>query len=70
MARKVRYTIDLTEQLNEEVEKIAQAAGIPKSEVFRRAIALLKVAQNATRQGERIGIGRDPESLKTEFILS
>ena len=70
MARKVRYTIDLTEQLNEEVEEIAQAAGIPKSEVFRRAIALLKVAQNATRQGERIGIGRDPESLKTEFILS
>ena len=69
MAKKVRYTIDLTEELNNEIEEIAQTEGIPKSEVFRRAIALLKVAQRATRQGEHVGVGRDPKSLKIQFVL-
>jgi hypothetical protein len=70
MAKKIRYTIDLTEELNQEVEDIADEAGIPKSEVFRRALALLKVAQKAAKRGEHVGIGKDgQESLKTEFVF-
>ncbi len=69
MAKEVRYTIDLTEDLNQEIEEIAEKAGITKSELFRRALALLKVTQRATDEGEHVGVVKDRESLKREFVL-
>ncbi len=70
MAKKVRYTIDLTDELNEEIDEIAKKAGITKSEVFRRALALLKVTDEATRSGEHVGVGREgAKSLKREFVM-
>ncbi len=71
MAKKVRYTIDLTQEVNSEIQEIADEAGIPKSEVFRRALGLLKLTHKAVRNGEHVGIGRSgSDSLKTEFVLT
>ena len=50
MAKKLRYTIDLTEELDKAIEDIAREEGIPKSEVYRRAIALLKVRQPTAKR--------------------
>ena len=70
MARKkVRYTIDLTEELNAEIDAMARDAGMTKSEVFRRGLGLFKVTQEARRNREHVGVAKDQDSLKREFIL-
>ncbi len=69
MPKKIRYTIDLTEELNAAIEAMARDAGMTKSEVFRRALGLFKVTDEARRAGEHVGVTDNPEGLKREFIL-
>ena len=67
-AEKVRLTVDVSKELNQILEDIAEETGGTKSEVFRKAIALLDVAHKAKRNGKRVGIARDRESLETEIV--
>jgi len=70
MPRKIRYTMDVTRPMHAEIEQMAKEAGVPKSEIFRTGIALLKVYYQAIRAGEHVGVGRDGTcSLRREFIL-
>ena len=69
MPRKIRYTIDLTEELNAAIEEMARDAGMTKSEVFRRALGLFKVTDQARRAGEHVGVTDTPQALKREFVL-
>jgi metal-responsive CopG/Arc/MetJ family transcriptional regulator len=69
LAQKVRYTIDLTKELNEELDTMADDAGITKSELFRRALGLYKVTDQARRAGESVGVGKQGEkSLSRVFV--
>ena len=67
-AGKVRLTVDVSKELNQILEDIAEETGGTKSEIFRKAIALLDVAHKAKRAGKRVGIARDQESLETEIV--
>ena len=69
MAKKVRYTIDLTEEMEVEIENLALESGVAKSEIFRRAIGLLKVAHQAANDGKHVGVGRNKEALSREFVF-
>jgi len=68
MAEKVRLTVDVSKELNEILENIAEETGGTKSEVFRKAIALLNVAHSAKRNGKHVGIAGQKQTLETEFV--
>jgi predicted transcriptional regulator len=68
MAEKIRLTVDVSKDLNEILEKIAEETGGTKSEVFRKAIALLDVTHKAKREGKRVGITTDDHVLETEIV--
>jgi predicted transcriptional regulator len=65
---KVRLTVDVSKELNEMLEGIAKESGSTKSEVFRKAIALLDVAHRAKREGKRFGIAKQEQQLDTEIV--
>ena len=51
---KVRLSLDVSPELNQRLEEMATATGSNKSDVLRKAIALMSVAVDARRNGEHI----------------
>lgn len=67
-AKKVRLTLDVSAVLNEKLDVLAAETGVSKSDVLRKAIALMEVAHQAASKGKKVGIARDEASLETEFV--
>lgn len=66
---KVRLSLEVSPELNETLEHLVrQGGGSSKSEVLRKAIALMQVAVDARQQGKKIGIAEKDQPLSTEFI--
>lgn len=65
---KVRLSLDISSEMNELLERLADATGGTKSDVLRRAIALMEVAVEAKRQGKKFGIAEKDQPLATEII--
>ncbi|HEV7858499.1 MAG TPA: ribbon-helix-helix domain-containing protein [Pyrinomonadaceae bacterium] len=65
---KVRLSLDISPELNELLEQLAGWTGSTKSEVLRKAIALMEVAVEAKRQGKKFGIAEKDQQLSTEII--
>ncbi|NUP57617.1 MAG: DNA-binding protein [Gemmatimonadaceae bacterium] len=65
---KIRLSFDITPELNEQIEDIASAVGGSKTEVFRKAIALLRVAVDAKQSGRKFGIAEKDQPLATEIV--
>jgi hypothetical protein len=53
---RVRLTLEVTDELNRRLADLAFELGGSKSDVFRKAIALVEVALNAKRRGGRVAI--------------
>jgi metal-responsive CopG/Arc/MetJ family transcriptional regulator len=68
MGEKVRLNLQLSSELNEALEEIVDDTGTSRSEVIRQALALMKVAHSAKKQGRHIGLVSDPKKLETEII--
>jgi hypothetical protein len=66
--RKVRLTVDVSPELNETLDQLAGNAHLTKSEILRRAIALMKVAAQAHEKGQKLAlIDKDQQAL-TEIV--
>ena len=65
---KVRLSLDISPELNALLEQLAASTGSTKSEVLRKAIALMEVAVDAKRQGKKLGIAERDQPLATEII--
>lgn len=65
---KVRLSLDISPELNTLLEKLAGNIGGTKSDVLRKAIALMEVAVDAKRQGKKFGIAEKDQQLATEII--
>ena len=65
---KVRISLDLPLPLNEKLESIASREGLSKSDVLRKALALIVVASDATLHGKKVGIAASGQALETEFV--
>ena len=62
-------TFKFDEQLTKTIEELKNSSSATsKSEIVRRAIALLKVVQNGTAQGQRLVLV-DKEQKEREIIL-
>jgi hypothetical protein len=66
--KSIRLTVDVSPDLNQALEKIADGNYITKSEAFRRAMIVADIVYEAHRKGEYVGIVDDPNILKKQFI--
>lgn len=65
-AAKVRLTVDVTDELNERLNSLAEETGGSKSELLRKAIALVEVAVQAKRAGRHVAVvDRDEKVVST-----
>jgi hypothetical protein len=68
MAEKVRLNLQVSNELNNVLEEIADSSGSTKTDVIRQALALMKVAHQAKRSGKHLGVVADPDKLDTEIV--
>lgn len=68
-SNKIKLSLEVSPELNQALEVLVQKnAGSTKSEVLRKAIALMQVAVEAKEQGKKIGIADKDQPLTTELI--
>jgi predicted transcriptional regulator len=65
---KVRLTLDLTDELNDRLNGLAAEAGGSKSELLRKAIALVEVAVEAKRSGRRVAVIDKNDKVVTTIV--
>lgn len=66
--QKIRLSLDISPALNDLLERLAADTGASKSDVLRKAIALMEVAAEAKRRGQKFGIANQDQQLATEII--
>ncbi len=65
-----RVSFDVNEKFQEDFEKLVELTNSSsKAEVFRRAIALLKIATEAKAKGEKLMIADEDRKPITEIVL-
>lgn len=65
-----RVSFDVNEKFQEDFEKLVELTNSSsKAEVFRRAIALLKIATEAQAKGEKLMITDEDRKPITEIVL-
>lgn len=62
-----RFTIDLSDEIDEKLTDIAERYGITKAEAMRRAFALLTVADEEKKKGRGFSLGIVKENSKHEL---
>jgi predicted transcriptional regulator len=65
---KVRLSVQLSPDLNRELEELAESTGTNRTEIFRQALALMLVAHTAKKEGRHLGIVSDAGKLDTEIV--
>ena len=64
----VRLSLELSPQLNDTLEKLAERIQGSKSDVLRKAIAIMELAVRAKEEGKKFGIAERDQTLSTEII--
>jgi metal-responsive CopG/Arc/MetJ family transcriptional regulator len=65
---KVRLSLQVSRELNQTLEEIAESTGTNRTDVIRQALALMKVAHSAKKDGRHLGIVNDARKLDTEIV--
>lgn len=65
---RIRLSLDVSPELNNLIEDLAARTHGTKSDVLRKAIALMDVAVSANEKGMKVGIADDDRTLNTEFV--
>jgi hypothetical protein len=64
----IRLSLDVSPELNEALEQLASKLHTTKSDVLRKAIALMEVAVRAKDEHKRFGIAAPNQPLETEIV--
>lgn len=65
---KVRVSLDISPQLYEKLQSLAQELHGTKSDVLRKSLVLLDVAVEARKNGKKLGLADSNNQLTTEII--
>ncbi|MEB3309430.1 MAG: ribbon-helix-helix protein, CopG family [Snowella sp.] len=65
---KIRLTVDVSPELNQTLDQLADNAHLTKSEILRRAIALMKVAAQAHEKGQKLALIDQDQPAATEIV--
>ena len=64
----IRLSLDLSPQANIALESVASSRHTTKSDVLRKAIALVQVAEEARRANRKIGIFDTEANVFSEIV--
>ena len=64
----VRLSLDLSPQANTALESVAASQHTTKSDVLRKAIALVQVAEEARRANRKIGVFDKEANVFSEIV--
>jgi metal-responsive CopG/Arc/MetJ family transcriptional regulator len=64
---KVRFELQVSQELSQVLDDIAESSGGNRTDVIRQALALMLVAHNARKDGRHIGLVSDRTKLDTEI---
>ncbi len=67
-AVRVRLSLDLSRELNETLDRLASEGGTTKSELLRKAIALVDVAAQAKRKHQRLAIVDEHQHVVSQIV--
>jgi predicted transcriptional regulator len=68
-AMSVRFSVVLSDDLNREIDRVAEEAETNKSEILRKALQLFLAAREGKQRGLKLGLVEPKsEKLQTEII--
>ena len=65
---RTRITLDLTPEAAQAFNELMSRTGDSPSDLFRKALGLYKLSEEAKREGKAVGVATTPDSLETEFV--
>lgn len=65
---KVRLSLDLSQELNETLDRLAAEGGTTKSELLRKAIALVEVATQAKQKHQKLAIVDEHQQVVSQIV--
>jgi hypothetical protein len=65
---KVRLTVDVSAELNQTLNKLAEESSTTKSEILRKAVTLMEVAAQARERGQKLAIINRQDPADTEIV--
>lgn len=65
---RVRLSLDVTPEMNRTLDALAAQTAGSKSDVLRRAIALMEVAVRAKKKGQAMGVIDEDDKLVTRIV--
>ncbi len=66
--KMVKMSLHISPELNEELENMSEQAHASKSDILRKAIALMKVALETKKSGKRLAVLNERRELVNEII--
>ncbi|TPW17070.1 MAG: hypothetical protein FD130_806 [Halothiobacillaceae bacterium] len=67
-SNRVRISLDVSAKVNEQLEALANEEGTSKSDILRKAIALVTVAVEAKHNGQKLGILDKDRHVLSEIV--
>jgi predicted transcriptional regulator len=67
-ARPAKFMIELSPEAEEMLKHLIDQTKDSPSDIFRKALALYKVASESHREGLKVGATKSAESLEAEFV--
>ncbi|WP_193195531.1 CopG family transcriptional regulator [Nostoc sp. MG11] len=68
--KMVRLNLDLSPELNQIIEELANKIGTSKSEVLRQAITLMQIMVIAKEETKKLGVPEANQLIVNEIIVS
>ena len=62
------FVLDFPPGTTAELDHLIKDVGGDPTELFKRVIALYKLAKDAAQQGKAVGVATSPDSLETQFV--
>ncbi|MDX1252314.1 MAG: ribbon-helix-helix protein, CopG family [Gammaproteobacteria bacterium] len=67
-SNRIRLSLDVSPKVNDQLEALAEEEGTSKSDIMRKAIALVTVAVEAKQKGQKLGILDKDRQVLSEII--
>lgn len=68
MSEKVRLSFEVSPKLNDTLEQLAERSDTTKSEILRKAIALMELAVEAKQKGQSLALTDEDKKIVTMIV--
>jgi len=64
----VRFSLTLSDELNQEIDKAAAESEVNKNDILRKALQLYLAARDGKKRGYKLGLAKPDTILDTEIV--